>query len=159
MSSDLTETRVRRMNAGDLAQVMEIASSLNDSPRWPAWVYVEAVQAESSRRIVLVAETVGTGEVVGFTVAALVPPEAELETIGVAAKHQRRGIGRSLMGELIKELIRADVAAVLLEARASNVAAAGLYRAFRFRETGRRQRYYADPPEDAILMSLEIKKS
>jgi len=148
--------RVRRMNAADVARVMEIASNLKDAPRWPEWAYLEAVQLESHRRIALVAEGSGTGEVAGFLVAGLVLPDAELEMVAVTAEHQRRGVGRLLIGALIEELKRREGTAVLLEARASNVAAVELYRTSGFRETGRRQRYYADPIEDAVLMKLVL---
>jgi len=40
--------------------------------------------------------------------------------------------------------------------RASNQNALGFYRSFGFSESGRRSRYYADPEEDAVLMSLKL---
>jgi ribosomal protein S18 acetylase RimI-like enzyme len=42
---------------------------------------------------------------------------------------------------------------ILLEVRPSNVAGRGFYAASGFVETGRRRAYYADPVEDAVLMS------
>jgi tRNA threonylcarbamoyladenosine biosynthesis protein TsaB len=98
----------------------------------------------------------GCGIVVGFLVASLLPPQAELETIAVAAAAQRRGLGRQLFAALASELGTALVTEVLLEVRASNHPALGLYRRLGFVETGRRPRYYHDPVEDAVLMRLPL---
>jgi len=94
--------------------------------------------------------------VLGFAVASVVGPQAELETIAVAAGEQRRGVGRRLFLALLEELRRAEVREVLLEARASNHPALELYRALGFAATGRRPRYYDDPVEDAVLMELRL---
>jgi ribosomal protein S18 acetylase RimI-like enzyme len=96
------------------------------------------------------------GPIAGFAIATLLPPQAELETIAVALKSQRRGLGRQLFAALAAELRRAQILDVILEARASNRAALGLYRSLGFRESGRRARYYADPIEDAVLMDVRI---
>jgi ribosomal protein S18 acetylase RimI-like enzyme len=51
----------------------------------------------------------------------------------------------------------AGVREFILEVRASNQRALGFYRSLGWSETGRRPRYYADPEEDAVLMSLELR--
>jgi ribosomal-protein-alanine N-acetyltransferase len=99
------------------------------------------------------------GEVVGFAIASLLPPEAELETIAVASTAQRQGLSRRLLAELAAELRAAQITEVILEVRASNQPALGLYRRLGFAETGRRVRYYHDPVEDAVLMRLRLEDS
>jgi ribosomal-protein-alanine N-acetyltransferase len=94
--------------------------------------------------------------VVGFAVASLLEPQAELETIAVAVEAQRRGVGGQLFAALAEKLCAAQITELQLEARASNAPALGLYRALGFTETGRRPRYYADPVEDAILLALRL---
>jgi ribosomal-protein-alanine N-acetyltransferase len=149
---------IRRMGLADLARVMEIARSLKEAPHWPRQAYLAALNPGSTpRRIALVAANPETGTVAGFAVASLLEPQGELETIAVAADGQRRGMGRRLMEALAEELKAAGVRRIFLEARASNGAAEGLYRALGFSETGRRRGYYADPVEDAVLMSLRLR--
>lgn len=92
----------------------------------------------------------------GYLVAALLPPQAELETIAVVAEGQRRGVGGRLFAELLALLKTEQVTEVILEVRASNQAALGLYQALGFLESGRRTSYYADPQEDAVLMGLRL---
>ncbi len=152
MRADFEEARVRPMTAADLERVREIASSLKDAPQWGAGAYRAALDLEvAPRRIALVAEFPGSG-ILGFLMASLVPPEAELETIAVVVEGQRRGVARRLFAGMAAELKAAGVMAVHLEVRASNEAALGFYHAQGFMEAGRRPRYYAGPEEDAILL-------
>lgn len=147
--------RIRRMSAEDLERVLEIARSLPQAPHWPVSAYVAAMNPEiTPRRIALVVEE--GDRAAGFLVASLVAPEAELETIAVSAEAQRRGIGGMLLDVLLIELQAERISELILEVRASNGAALGLYRARGFVEIGRRLRYYADPEEDAVLMRMNL---
>jgi ribosomal-protein-alanine acetyltransferase len=150
------EVRVRRMSAADLGRVLQIAESLPQAPQWPASAYVTAMDAgHRPRRIALAAE-LASEQVVGFVVANMVLPEAELETIAVAIEGQRRGVGSLLLRALTQELRFEQVSSLVLEVRESNLPALGFYRAHGFEQTGRRPRYYADPEEDAVLMGLKL---
>ena len=166
---------VRRMVDADVERVLGIAGGLPLAPQWTAEAYRTALNAKAAvSRIALVAEVVPElgeasgksleGEVsipkprpenesiVGFVVASLLAPEAELETIGVVDNMQRRGMARLLMATLEAELRCQRVTEVLLEVRVSNQAALALYDALGFAESAVRPRYYADPVEDALLM-------
>ena len=157
MNADAVGLLVRRMRAADLEQVMAIAASLKDAPQWPRAAYVSALDKDSTpRRIALVAEEPDGSAVTGFAIASFLPPQAELETIAVLAADQRRGIGRKLFSFLVDELRAASASEFLLEVRASNQKALGFYRSLGWIEAGRRPRYYADPEEDAVLMSLGL---
>jgi ribosomal-protein-alanine N-acetyltransferase len=152
--------QIRRMTAADLGRVLEIAASLPESPHWPESAYLDALNPESApRRIALVAEGLdpaGSNHLEGFTVASLLPPQAELESIAVAAASQRRGLGGTLFDAVVKELRTAGVLQVTLEVRESNHAALAFYRRAGFVQTGTRRAYYADPVEDAVLMRLDL---
>lgn len=157
MSFDDDGIEVRRLREADLERVVEIAQSLKEAPDWPRHLYVDALRPESlARRLALVATDRKSGEVIGFAIASTLPPEAELETIAVAAHAQRCGIGRRLLVALVDELQQAGVEALLLEVRASNAAAIHFYQSQSLKKTGVRKRYYADPREDAVLMMLRL---
>ena len=150
--------RIRRMSEADLEQVMAIAASLKDAPHWQRDAYLQALdEGAAPGRIALIAEDSETGIVTGFAVACLLSPQAELESIAVAEAERRRGIGRKLFFRLVEELTVAGVREVLLEVRASNQRARDFYRSLGWNETGIRPRYYADPEEDAVLMSLKLE--
>jgi [ribosomal protein S18]-alanine N-acetyltransferase len=155
--SSSAPVKIRHMNAADLDRVHGIALSLAEAPHWPVSAYAAAIDSTNTpRRIALVAIDQENDTQAGFLVASLLPPEAELETIAVAAEGQRRGVGVLLLNALTKELRAEKVSKLILEVRASNVPALGFYAVFGFRESGRRPRYYADPEEDAVLMERDL---
>ncbi len=156
MSSMNDSIRIRPMTAEDVERVIEVAESLKLAPQWKRGAYLTALNSEAAlRRIALAADDSTTG-VVGFAVASLTPPESELETIGIIAEFQRRGVARRLFDEVTKALRLAQVQTIGLEVRASNEAARAFYDSLGFAESSRRPRYYADPVEDAVLMCLKI---
>jgi ribosomal-protein-alanine N-acetyltransferase len=148
---------IRRMTASDLDRVLALAESLPKAPHWPQSAYSDAIDSESTpRRIALVAAGAQPGSILGFAVASLLPPQAELETIVVSPEHQRLGLGERLFQALAVELKTAGVSELVLEVRASNRPALAVYAALGFAKTGLRPGYYADPIEDAVLMSLPL---
>jgi ribosomal-protein-alanine acetyltransferase len=148
---------VREMVTADLEQVMAIAAAVNDAPNWPRSSYLAALDPASiPRRIALVAANDASGDVVGFAIAGVIPPLAELESIAIRLGEQRQGIGSKLIGGLVEELRAAAIVEFMLEVRASNSAAIAFYQEQDWRQSGLRPRYYADPEEDAILMSFFI---
>ena len=149
--------QIRRMTAKDLPRVLEIAANTPELPRWPESAYANALNAESTpRRIALVAVDHLTERIEGFAVASLLPPEAELEAIGVTDENRRRGLARMLLDGLIEELRAATVREIALEVRATNHPAIAFYRSAGFGQTGLRRLYYIDPIEDAVIMRLQF---
>jgi ribosomal-protein-alanine acetyltransferase len=144
------------LTAADLDRVTEIGMSVSQAPHWARWGYEAILDPEFPNRLALVVEARATSEIVGFAVAGVLPPQAELESIVVSPAEQRRGIGRELIFAMNEELRKAGVHEVLLEVRSSNQAALDFYQSMGWMGTGRRPRYYADPEEDAVLMSLRL---
>jgi len=158
MKFDSANVDIRSLAESDLPRVQEIAAGANETAHWSRQTFVEMLSGEFlSRRIALVAQESRSGEVLGFAVASRIAPEAELENIVVAQEFQRRGIGRQLLSELVKELRRSAIETFHLEVRASNLAAIGLYKSFGFYVTGLRTRYYSNPVEDAVLMTCDLR--
>lgn len=93
--------------------------------------------------------------VVGYAGAWIVPDpagdQAHITNIVVAPAHRRRGVGRSLLLDLAREVIERGCVAWTLEVRASSEGAQAMYRRFGFAPAGIRRRYY-DNREDAIVM-------
>lgn len=82
--------------------------------------------------------------------------DAEVMTIGVDRRHQRRGVAKTLMRRLIDEARAKGARRMLLEVRVDNEPALALYRSFGFEMMGRRKRYYQPEGIDAFTMSLEL---
>lgn len=96
---------------------------------------------------------------VGYIFSSRVFDEAELLRIAVDRKLRGRGWGRRMLEAWLQRLRESgEVKKVLLEVRERNLAAQALYTSVGFCETGRRQGYYSDTGEAAILMDLELGK-
>jgi [ribosomal protein S18]-alanine N-acetyltransferase len=98
----------------------------------------------------------GYGEIVAFCAFRLVADEIHVHNLGVAPERRRRGLGRRLLRTSLDAGVRAGGRRALLEVRASNEAALRLYAGEGFQEVGRRRSYYADPVEDAVVMSRTL---
>ena len=154
-----TGLTMRTMVEGDLDRVMEIAGSLATAPQWTRGAYEAAIAGGvGPRRIALVAERAGerAGEVIGFAIARVVAPVAEIETIAIDGKAQGYGFGSSLLLAVLEDLRLAGAEEVELEVRASNEWAIRLYERAGFLEVGRRRGYYREPVEYAVLLRLGI---
>jgi ribosomal-protein-alanine N-acetyltransferase len=147
--------RIRLMTTDDVEAVMALAASLETAPQWPRFAYEAAVDLSVlPPRVALVAEL--DGQIIGFAIASFIPPEAELETIAVLPRRQRKGAGSDLLAELCRELASREVREISLEVRASNVAAREFYRTHSFREFADRPAYYSNTGESAILARAHI---
>jgi len=155
-----TGLTIRRMAEQDIDRVAEIASALATAPQWPRADYEVAVTAGNrARRIALVGEY--GSDLIGFVIASVLAPQAEIESIAVEAKAQGFGFGSSLLLAVLQELRLAGINEVDLEMRASSLhKTAGLmYERAGFRGVGRRRDYYHDPVEDALLLRLRLAES
>lgn len=72
----------------------------------------------------------------------------EILKIAVQEKHRRRGLGESLL----KEISNQDI---YLEVREGNEVARDFYKNYGFREISRRNKYYFDTEEAAIIMEMK----
>jgi ribosomal-protein-alanine N-acetyltransferase len=76
----------------------------------------------------------------------------ELENVAVGREFRRRGIGRELIAALLAYARAGNAERILLEVRASNEGAIRLYKGSGFQILARREGYYRDPDEDALVM-------
>lgn len=96
---------------------------------------------------------------IGFVLAQMAADEAEILTIGVAAAHQRHGVGRKLVEAICRAARKSEVKRLFLEVAQSNTAARGLYGKLGFKEVGTRKGYYQQPgggAEDAVVLALDL---
>jgi len=94
---------------------------------------------------------------VGVALSWRAADELHLLDLAVAPAHRRRGFGQRLLAAVVEDAKTTGARVVLLEVRASNQAALGLYRQAGFVEHGVRRGYYATDGEDALEMRLELE--
>lgn len=102
-------------------------------------------------------DVVETSAVVGVMVYWITADEVQLMYVAVDLRHRRCGVGSALMERLVGQAVAAGATQILLELRASNIAARSLYERFGFGEIGTRPGYYCNGQEDAVLMSREVR--
>jgi ribosomal-protein-alanine N-acetyltransferase len=147
---------VRRMESGDVGQVQAIAARVETAPHWPHTEFLrlaEVVAARPEKRGAWVALS-GAEQIAGFGYMHRVLDEAEVESIVTAPEFRGLGAGSILLMEMIDWSRALGLRRLLLECRRSNESALRLYRRHGFQEDGVRLRYYRNPEEDAVLMSL-----
>ena len=102
------------------------------------------------------------GLIIGFIVGRVVPDSvgpgnvAEIYNLGVGETNQRSGLGSELLREFLAVCLKAQVGMVWLEVREGNGRARRFYERHGFVLTGTRERFYAEPDEDAVLMRLDL---
>lgn len=94
-------------------------------------------------------------QVVGYIGSQSTIDETDVMNIAVHPQWRRRGIGESLINSLIGELKKRGSHALMLEVRASNEPAIGLYEKLGFAQVGCRKNYYRNPKEDALILRKE----
>jgi len=132
---------LRPATEADLDEIWRIQSASGQASQWKPADYL--------LHDCMVA-TVEDG-LLGFAVARrTAPDEIEILNVAVDSASRRRGIGRSL----VRELIGKSPGTVFLEVRQSNIAARKLYHSLGFEVAGVRQDYYSQPMESAIVMKF-----
>jgi ribosomal-protein-alanine N-acetyltransferase len=106
----------------------------------------------------IVAEDDTSKAILGFIIAQIYLEHARrighIITIDVAPSERRRGLGRTLMQEMLDRLA-AEVSTVRLEVAVDNVDAQDFYRRFGFAQTGRIRGFYLGTL-DALVMERSL---
>ena len=86
----------------------------------------------------------------------VVVDELQIDNLAVAEQWRRRGVGRTLLEFALSRASDLGARAATLEVRSANATALAFYEKDGFMRLGLRKRYYANPPDDALLLSREI---
>ena len=144
--------KLREMNAADVDAIMCIEQCVHAHP-WTHGNFTDALNSDCTCKVYEQGDAM-----LGYVVLMPAVDEAQLLNITIAAEHQRKGLGRRLLGEVMRIARELNMQRLLLEVRPSNTAALGLYRDVGFREIGLRRGYYpgGNEREDAIVMEREL---
>ena len=152
-------TILRHATPDDIPAVLLLEREAIPAAHWSERSYRSVFEPGSLVRIAMVVRADGRdseGPLQAFLVARISGPDCELENMAVAPQNQRCGLGSKLIHALIAEARERKAARIFLEVRESNITARCLYEKRGFAITGRRKSYYVNPPEDALLYSLQL---
>jgi [ribosomal protein S18]-alanine N-acetyltransferase len=142
---------IRKMTLDDLEQVVAIDQASFSLP-WPARSFQFELTDNPASRC-WVAEI--NGHIVGMVVAWLIVDEIHIATFATHPDFRKQNIGKNLLSHTLKSAQEEGAISSFLEVREGNAIAQEMYRKFGFVESGRREGYYKDNDETAILMSLK----
>jgi [ribosomal protein S18]-alanine N-acetyltransferase len=138
---------VREFRAEDAAAASEILLEARESARWSRQALLDFMPLPGA--VVLISER--AGKPTGFVLGRLVADEAEVLNLAVREGYRRQGEGRALLEELLRQFANSGVSRVFLEVRESNREAISFYERMGFRQSGRREDYYREPQEAALV--------
>ncbi len=146
---------LRKMTSEDLEEVISI-DQVSFSLPWPPRSFQYELTDNPASRC-WVAEL--DGHVMGMLVGWLIVDEIHIATIATHPDFRGRGIGKKLLSFALEAAMDEGAISTFLEVRESNTAALEMYRKFGYVEDGRREGYYKDNAEAAILMSAPLTRA
>lgn len=132
-----------------VAAVYDILSDVYDKSPWTQEQILSDMQQDNVDYFFVEVDKTA----IGFLAIQQLVGELEITNIAVKKAHQGEGWG----SQLLEHLDHVDFP-IFLEVRASNTSAQALYQKFGFEVIGKRQRYYHEPVEDAIIMKRECSE-
>ena len=137
-----------RLRWWHIEELLPIEEDLFGVERWSAGMFWNEL-ANGNPYVAVVDDDA----VVGYAGLVIAPPdEAWVNNMAVRRDHQRRGIGRMLLEELLRIAREHGVRHTLLEVAADNAPAQALYDAYGFEAIARRKNYYQASGTDALVM-------
>ena len=170
--------RLRAMMPADLVDVLALEHDLFPDDSWTAEMFADEMAQSPETRLYLIAEAdagdggvdrrdIVTGgglptgtAVAGYAGLMFVPGgrQADVLTIAVARGYWGRGIGSVLLDTMLRAARDRGCTEVLLEVRADNPRAHGLYQRRGFKDIGVRRGYYQPSGVDAIVMRKDLNR-
>ena len=147
--------QIGHMTEHDLLEVCQI-EGLSDLSAWGWDAYHKELEV-APETVMLVARldpAIDGIEIAGFIVARVIASELHVNNVAVRPEYKRLHLGLELLERTLMQAKQRGATVAHLEVRAGNQAAQGLYSRCGFKAVGRRKRYYRNPTEDALLMSL-----
>ncbi len=144
--------KIERLRWWHIDELLPIEADLFGEERWTAAMFWNELAA-GHHYLVAVDDD---GTVLGYAGLSINPPdEAWVQNIAVRRDAQRRGIGRTLLEDLLAEARRHGVTKTLLEVAVDNGPAQKLYANYGFEPVGVRRGYYQPSNTDAVVMMRE----
>ena len=147
---------VRALRWWDIGQVSVLERELFPEDAWTVEQFWQELAQDT--RVYLVADGdagVGGKALDGYAGAFVLAPDSDVQTIAVRADRQGAGIASTLLSALMARALAAGCTHMMLEVRADNARAIGLYERHGFARISQRRAYYPDGA-DALIMRARL---
>lgn len=140
--------KIVRMAKEHIAPLTELESLCFSRP-WSRAALEEELENPSAVFLVALEQE----QVLGYAGMHCAWGECYVDNVAVFPGSRRQGAASALLAALEQAAVERGGEFLSLEVRPSNEAAVSLYRKLGFREEGRRKGFYADPPEDGLILT------
>ncbi len=141
---------IRKFQPSDFSGVIELEKKVFNEHE--AYLYMQFYETCSEGFIVAELNGIVIGYVVGFMESE---KTGRIFSLAVHPKYRNRGIGSSLLKEIIDVIKKNKANEIILEVRQSNIKAKKFYEKHGFYQFGIIKNYYGNG-EDAFAMKLEL---
>lgn len=124
------------------------------SDPWSIKLFEDELKNDRATYFVVLTET---GSVVGYGGLWKILDEGHIMNVAVDPAYRGRGIGDSILSNMIEYSIKNNMDYLTLEVREGNTPARNLYYKYNFKDGGLRKGYYQDNHENAIIMWRDNK--
>lgn len=142
---------IRAMSEQDIPEVLLIERISFSTPWSETSFFNEIRKSRSIARVAVLDEAVA-----GYICVDHIFDECHILNLATHPNHRRLGIATALVQGILAELREEACRFLYLEVRASNSIAKAFYHGLGFRIIGTRKQYYVAPPEDGVIMQLEL---
>lgn len=147
---DVLTAEIRPMEASDIDGIAEIEKECFSAP-WSRDGIAEELDNENAHFLSAVCDS----RVLGYIGVHEVCGEAYIDNIAVRSEYRRLGLGEKLLSAAQEGAFSRKCGFISLEVRKSNSAALSLYEKLGYEKVGERKKFYTDPQEDAVIMTLK----
>jgi [ribosomal protein S18]-alanine N-acetyltransferase len=131
--------QLRILARSELGALTKVHAECFPADPWNVRDFMELLTIAGASGRIAVSQTNG---IEAFMLDLIGPEDAEILTIGVAPQARRRGLARTLIGDVARRARQKGARRVLLEVAADNEPAIALYVSSGFILLGERPRYY-----------------
>lgn len=143
----------------DIDTVLDIEAVSFPSP-WSRASFEGEIAEKTSRSLVIKKKQQEKPDrVIAYLFFRLLEDEMYIMNLAVDPAYRRCGVATFLLEYSLKLARRYSSKKAFLDVRASNDSAIKLYKKMGFCEVGRRQRYYLETREDAVVMVKEVTRA
>ncbi len=147
----LEAIKIKNLTEKELDQVLEL-DDLCFGGLWSFDGYKQEIESPNSCLLILTTNIGKIEKVIGLGCFWSILDEAHLTILAIHPNFQGQGLGKLLLGKLLKEAENKSLQRATLEVGENNKEALNLYQQFGFKEAGRRKKYYKKTGEDALIL-------
>ena len=133
----------------ELPEITRILEGAPEAAMWSEEALGAALSADFQPFLVARSEK----EIVGFILGRMIGSEAEILNLAVKKAFRRRGVGNALVKAVMAMCESSRCTRAFLEVRESNRGGIAFYEGLGFRWVGRREGYYRNPVEAALVLA------